>query len=35
MSDENQNKVDEILALDENIRFVAISDLDGNLIVSR
>ena len=35
MSDENQNKVDQILALDENIRFVAISDLDGNLIVSK
>ena len=35
MSDENQNLVDKILALDENIRFVAISDLDGNLIVSK
>jgi len=35
MTDENQNKVDQILALDENIRFVAISDLDGNLIVSK
>ncbi len=35
MSDENQNKVDQILALDENIRFVAISDLDGNLIASK
>ena len=35
MSDENQNLVDKILALDENIRFVAISDLDGNMILSK
>ena len=35
MSDENQIRVEKILALDENIRFVAISDLDGNLIVSK
>ena len=33
MSDENQ--IDKILAIDENIRFVAISDLDGNLIASK
>jgi len=33
MSDENQ--IDKILAIDENIRFVAISDLDGNLITSK
>ena len=35
MSDENQNIVDRILALDENIRFAAIADLDGNLILSK
>ena len=35
MSDESQNQVEKILALDENIRFAAISDLDGNLIVSK
>lgn len=35
MSEESQKQVDQILALDENIRFVAISDLDGNLIVSK
>ena len=35
MSDENQNIVDKILALDENIRFAAIADLDGNLILSK
>jgi len=35
MSDESQNQVDKILAIDENIRFAAISDLDGNLIVSK
>jgi len=33
MSDENQ--MDRILALDENIRFVAISDLEGNLLASK
>ena len=35
MSDENQNLVDKILALDENIRFAAIADLDGNMIISK
>lgn len=35
MSDENQNLVDKILALDENIRFAAIADLDGNMILSK
>ena len=35
MSDENQNIVDRILALDENIRFAAIADLDGNMILSK
>ena len=35
MSDENQNLVDRILALDENIRFAAIADLDGNMILSK
>ena len=33
MTDENQ--MDRILGLDDNIRFVAISDLDGNLIASK
>ncbi|HUU48757.1 MAG TPA: hypothetical protein VMW55_08255, partial [Nitrosopumilaceae archaeon] len=33
MSDESQ--IERILALDDNIRFVAISDLDGNLIASK
>ena len=33
MTDENQ--MDRILALDHNIRFVAISDLDGNLLASK
>ena len=33
MSDENQ--MDRILALDGNIRFVAISDLEGNLLASK
>jgi len=33
MSEENQ--MDKILAIDDNIRFVAISDLDGNLIASK
>lgn len=33
MSDENQ--MDRILALDDNIRFVAISDLEGNLLASK
>ena len=33
MSDENQ--MDRILSIDENIRFVAISDLDGNLLASK
>ena len=33
MSDETQ--IDRILAIDENIRFVAISDLDGNLLASK
>jgi len=33
MSDSNQ--IDKILAIDENIRFVAISDLDGNMIASK
>ena len=33
MSEENQ--LDKILALDDNIRFAAISDLDGNLIASK
>jgi len=35
MSDDNQNLVDKILALDENIRFAAIADLDGNMILSK
>ncbi len=35
MSDENQNLVEKILALDENIRFAAIADLDGNMILSK
>jgi hypothetical protein len=35
MSDENQNLVDKILSLDENIRFAAIADLDGNMILSK
>jgi len=35
MSDENQNLVDKILALDGNIRFAAIADLDGNMIISK
>ena len=35
MSDENQNIVDKILSLDENIRFAAIADLDGNMILSK
>ena len=33
MSEEQQ--LDKILAIDENIRFAAISDLDGNLIASK
>ena len=33
MSDEGQ--MDRILAIDDNIRFVAISDLDGTLIASK
>ena len=33
MSEENQ--MNRILAIDDNIRFVAISDLDGNLIASK
>jgi len=33
MTDETQ--MDRILALDDNIRFVAISDLDGNLLASK
>jgi hypothetical protein len=33
MSDSDQ--IDKILAIDENIRFVAISDLDGNMIASK
>ena len=33
MSDSNQ--IDKILAIDENIRFVAISDLDGNMIAAK
>jgi len=33
MSEENQ--MDKILAIDDNIRFVAISDLDGSLIASK
>ena len=33
MSDAIQ--IERILALDDNIRFVAISDLDGNLITSK
>ena len=33
MSEESQ--IDRILAIDDNIRFVAISDLDGNLISSK
>lgn len=28
-------QMDKILAIDENIRFVAISDLDGNMIASK
>ena len=35
MSDENQNLVDTILALDENIRFAAVADLDGHMIISK
>jgi len=35
MSDENQNLVDKILELDENIRYAAIADLDGNMILSK
>ena len=35
MSDENQNLVDKVLALDENIRFAAIADLDGNMLISK
>lgn len=35
MSDENQNLVDKILELDENIRFAAIADLDGKMILSK
>ncbi len=30
-----QQQLDKILAIDENIRFAAISDLDGNLIASK
>lgn len=33
MSDESQ--IDRILAIDDNVRFVAISDLDGNLVASK
>ncbi len=33
MSDSEQ--IDRILAIDENVRFVAISDLDGNMIASK
>ena len=33
MSEEDQ--MNKILAIDDNIRFVAISDLDGNLIASK
>ncbi len=33
MSEEDQ--MNKILAIDDNIRFVAISDLDGNLISSK
>ena len=33
MSDSDQ--IDKILAIDENVRFVAISDLDGNMIASK
>ena len=33
MSDSDQ--IDKILAIDENIRFVAISDLDGNMIAAK
>jgi len=35
MSDPNQAQMDKILAIDENIRFVAISDLDGNMLASK
>ena len=28
-------QIDKILAIDDNIRFVAISDLDGNMIASK
>jgi len=31
----NETQLDRILAIDDNIRFVAISDLDGNLIASK
>jgi hypothetical protein len=31
----NESQIERILALNDNIRFVAISDLDGNLIASK
>lgn len=35
MSSENETKLDRILAIDENIRFAAISDLEGNSIATK
>ena len=35
LNDENQIQIDRILAIDSNIRYVAICDLDGNLIASK